>query len=384
MKIYILPYTNKTFFSKDKRVSGIDAAALTQFKILKELGYEVRMWTAFGDIHSIHEGIDYYIEDQIENLKEYERKNKKAIFEKMLTAITRFKPDLIFSNYEFSSIYQRLIGLNIPLIYNSHSIPQSWNDLNNGNLLHQFLELKNTLICVSEFHKNWMIKYYSGKRSIWNFNGITPDDILYPQYCSKEVIKPSDNIVRHISAASKSKDTFLINKLLNGTEFDHEVYTTFSYLGCKMDDPYIVNAIENYKDKIFLDVKHADIMERIGSSLCGHVGNAPDTFTITSLEFLSRGVPLIVKGINGKHPAQEMVEESCQKYVYVYKNKTDFLEKVRYYQLLDYNERLAIAQSAFNKMNKEQYKNKIEKIVNYSVDKYSNDKKKSIGLDEFL
>ena len=68
-------------------------------------------------------------------------------------------------------------------------------------------------------------------------------------------------------------------------------------------------------------------MKNIAKSACTFVGLHPlESFTITSLESLSRGVPLIVKPHKKleTHPALEMVEPEFRKYIYMYKDKADF------------------------------------------------------------
>ena len=122
-------------------------------------------------------------------------------------------------------------------------------------------------------------------------------------------------------------------------------------------------------------------MELIKDSGCMFVGLAPyDTFTITSLEALSRGIPLIVKGKDA-HPAQEMVTDDYKKYVHIFKDKNDFIEKVKEFNSLDIEERQGIADSCYSKMSKEKYFKKLEFILKSTIEKY---KKQSKGILEFV
>ena len=111
------------------------------------------------------------------------------------------------------------------------------------------------------------------------------------------------------------------------------------------------------------------------------VGLAPyDTFTITSLEALSRGIPLIVKG-KDVHPAQEMVTDDYKKYIHIFKNKNDFIEKVKEFNSLSIKERQGIADSCYSKMSKEKYFKKLEFILESTIEKY---KKHPKGKLEFV
>ena len=128
MKIYILTYSRKTFFSREKRVSGIDVAALTQFNILKEMGHDVRMFSAFTDLDQDFSGIDYYVNHNVKDIKSFSRTHKSSIEKKIINDIHKFKPDVIISNYEFSKFYKELLNLNIPIVYVLHSMPGFWTD----------------------------------------------------------------------------------------------------------------------------------------------------------------------------------------------------------------------------------------------------------------
>ena len=179
--------------------------------------------------------------------------------------------------------------------------------------------------------------------------------------------------VVYIALFNKEKQTFLIHDMLNDTEVKSEVFTTLGFMGKK--DDYVSKAFEKYNTNdrpIFLDVNHKDIMEKIKTSSCCFVGLATyDTFTITSLESLSRGVPIIVKGYKGEHPAKEMVEPKYQKYVHVYDgSKDDFRNKVREFSSITLSERKAIAQSCYKLTSKEQYSKNLESALNKSIIKY--------------
>lgn len=391
-KIYILPYTFKTYYTHNKRGSGIETSMLSQMKALQDLGYDVRLYAPLGNLQDHLNGIDHYADTLPEgmNAKEYEKASRVKIQQKMFECITKFNPDVILSNYEFNSIYERLINLNIPIVFNSETMPGFWGDLTHANLLNKFLTMGNSLCCISDYHKMKTIKYYSSKRKGWNFDGISPDYVLFPQYCEQETAVPHSltpaipaGVVRHVSAATKEKKTFFIHEALDGSDVPTEVFTTINFLGGKADDPYIVDNLKKYNDwprKTNLDVPHTEIMDRIKDSVCMFVGLASyDTFTITSLEALSRGVPLIVSNSNGKHPAQEMIEPEFSKYVYLYKNKTDLLEKVKEFTLMTVDERQALANSAYRVMSKDIFSSKIVDMLNKTIKKY-NMTERNIGL----
>ena len=147
---------------------------------------------------------------------------------------------------------------------------------------------------------------------------------------------------------------------------------------------YVKNNLDKYNEyprKTYVNIEHNYTMELIKDSGCMFVGLAPyDTFTITSLEALSRGIPLIVKG-KDVHPAQEMVTDDYKKYILIYKNKNDFIEKVKEFNSLSIKERQGIADSCYSKMSKEKYFKKLEFILESTIVKY---KKHPKGKLEFV
>ena len=384
--IYILPYTFKHYISHDKRTSGVDVAAMTQLKILTELGYNVKFFSPYGDLHKHFEHVDFYNEDliDIEEIRMHSKANKKDIFETIKKNIITHKTDVILSNHEFTSLYKFLSKLNIPIIYNSHASPGFILDYSFANELHDFVKSGNTLCCVSEFHKNQTELYYKRDRKTWEFSEIIPDFVLSPQFIEFEnEILPSDGVVRHISAASKDKKTFLIHELLNDTNIDSEIFTTLNYHGGHKLEDYVSSNLEKYKNrKTFLDIKHDDIMERIRSSTAMFVGLAYfDSFTITSLEALIRGIPLLLSGRNGLHPAQDMIEYKNRKYTYLFKNKQDFLNKYLEFEKLYISDRIEISNSTKHILSRKSYENQIENLIDFSIRKFN---KEQFNILEFL
>lgn len=380
MKIYILTYTNKTFLSKDKIHSGIDMAALTQLKVLKELGHHVRMFAAQTDLED--ELIDFFINYKEQDAKVFAKKNKNSIELKMLECIHNFNPDVILSNFYFGDFYKKLMQFKKPIIYLLHSKPGFFTDFLNANLLHEMCTLGHTFACVSEYHKEAILKYYRKSRSIWEFDEIIPDAVIAPQ-CVFEVkkAKDSDGFIRHCSAANKEKDTFLLLEVKDQKEDKIQIFTTLNYLSKDKEDKYIDNAISNHSSFINLDVKHSDMMEEISKSEAVFVGNASyDTFTITSLEALSSGVPLFVKDRSG-HPATEMLpQELVSKYITLIKNKKDLQEKIDKYKDLTLENRNEIIVGINSVLGIDSFKVKLEEVILNCVTKYNSVEQKDEDL----
>jgi len=393
MRVYILPYGNKAYFSYNKRVSGVDTAQLMQYNALKSLGHDVRMWAGFTDLHKYIDDVDYYKEEipSEYTVKEYEKIKRQHIEETMFKALLDFKPDVIYSNWIFNNkLYQKLMNFDIPIIYNSHSIPGFWSDLMSANTIAEFVERGHYLLCVSDYHASRTVDYYNMRRTAWTFDETpVPDNFLFSSAVPRFQAVEHDNVVRHVSAASPEKSTFLIHKLLDGSDITSEVYTTVNYVANDgKNAEYVKKNLEVYNafprvNKF--DIDHSEIMDNIAKSVCTFVGLHPvDSFTITSLESLSRGVPIIVKGYQGRHPAQEMVEKHMQQYVYVYETKEDVIAKVKEWSNMTIGTRQAISDSCYNKCSERAYQTKLDTILVEAISKYKNNSKNTLHLDQFM
>lgn len=389
MRIYILPYTFRTFFSYHKRASGIDQGTLCQVRALQDAGHEVRLYTAFTDLHKHMKGIDYYTDTIPEGIdvKDYEKSKRNAITQQLVKSIREFRPDVILSNYLFNSYpYNKLMNLDIPIIFSSMTNPGFWSDLSSVDLMHDFCSKGNTFINCSDYHKMRTDKFY--KR--WPKVDVKADDILFCAYSEKETVQPSDGIVRHCSAANTEKSTFYIHDVFNESQINTEVYTAFNYLNNNTKNgKYIQKNMDRFKDMpdraTRTNIDHGEMVHEIGKSACTFVGIAPyDTFTITSLESLSRGVPVLVKNYKGLHPAKEMLPEAMKKYVHIFENKSDLLSKAQEWSKLSLITRQEIADACYDITSKTAYTNRLVRICNNAIDKYKNNSNNGLHLDQFM
>ena len=386
-KIYIIGPSFISYFSYKVVAGGGEKSTLDQFNVLKE-HYNVRIFTPTGDIYKFIENIDYYLDKKL--TKEEEKEHRKSIIKKLILSISKNKPDVILINMYFKNwLFIELVKLDIPILNLCHNRPGGISDVSANSKLHNFLQYGHSMSCVSEYHKEKLIFYYSRPNDPYMFD-IIPDYVIPSSYCEREKIVSAKNIVRHISRASKLKSTFLLHDFLYDTDIPSEVITqtdgAIDSWGKIKDENliYVKNNLDKYNEyprKTYVNIEHNYTMELIKDSGCMFVGLAPyDTFTITSLEALSRGIPLIVKG-KDVHPAQEMVTDDYKKYIHIFKNKNDFIEKVKEFNSLSIKERQGIADSCYSKMSKEKYFKKLEFILESTIEKY---KKHPKGKLEFV
>lgn len=389
MKVFILPYTFRSFFSFHKRASGIDQGALCQLRALQGAGHDVRLYTAFTDLHEHLDGIDYFKSEIPEgvDVKDYEKSKRSAITNDMIRSIKEFNPDVIFSNYLFNHYpYEKLMNLDIPMVFSSMTNPGFWSDLNSAGLMNDFCLQGHTFINCSDYHKSRTEKFYQR----WPEFNVPIEDTLFCSYSERETVQESDGIIRHCSAANSEKSTFFIHEAFDNTDIKTEVYTAFNYLNKNSKNGrYIDKNMTQFKDNpdraIRLNIDHGEMVNEIGKSLCTFVGLATyDTFTITSLESLSRGVPVLVKNYKGQHPAKEMLPDDMKQFVHIFENKADMHAKVKEWSTLTLSDRQSIADATYSMTSKDAYTNNLVQICTNAITKYKNNANNGLHLSQFM
>ena len=373
MKIYILPYTLKTKLITSKLHSGIDKSMLMTIEALDSLGYDYRVPIIDGD------DMDGFVllKPGLENPKEFckNRKNVKELRSLILDDIRAYQPNLILSMHELNSFYKDLNDLDIPIIYQLHEIPGSFTFLSNSNILHE-MSKRHTLLCVSKFHKDKTESYFNREKKEWNFRGIDFDDFLPSAFISREPeVQESDGTIKHVSVASRDKKTFLIFDWFENE--NKKVFTTSNHLqsssSTSKNKEYFDKYYGQYANDIVLDCDREELLKEYGKAMCAFVGLASyDTYTITSLEALSMGVPLILKG-NSKyeHPAFEMCCDEMKKYVFIVNTKQEALEALEKIKKFTMDDRRYLSALCAEKNSMASFKNKLVSIANGAITKYN-------------
>ena len=392
-KIYILvdDLQNVGHFdiSKNAKITGgVHLSIIHQVKTFQNLGCEVRVCIIRGN--ATNEIFDnFQVEKNIDG-KLIEDKNFYHTFKHTLPNFIRhklqkFKPDLFITQQYRNWIMRPLYDLGIPTLTMVHSLPLYLWDLRRSKEYEYHKSLGNKIGIVSNYAKKYYVNFYDKKSAKYpKVVKSTPDYVLYPSYCEKYKVENCIKKVSHISRADRSKDTFLIHDYLEGTEFKSNVHTqSYSNPFNEVNDRYLQKNLLKYRDTTKLDFKHKDIMEDIKDSAATFVGLANyDTFTITSLESLSRGIPLLIKSRNNlPHPATEMVENDYKKYIYEFTDRDDFIQKVKEFSKMSLDERQKLADSCYKKMGWENFKKTWNNAALETIESF---KYKNSVLEEFV
>ena len=375
MKILLLPFHFRNFFAEGTRVSGIDECMLKQYRVLSK-DNSVRVFLGYSDIKQQ----DFIVfSREKENTKELLKKDKNKILDLLRKTITEFKPDVILSNYGFNdSLYKFLGTFNIPILYLSHSLPGAPADVFGADKLDAFLSRGHSMGCVSEFHKMKTIEYYGRNRSTWAVQPNIPVHVVVPSsFAVKQpIIEGKSKLVRHISACNEEKGTFIIHAMADGSDLVAEIFTTTKHVGGDKEQEYLEKNLSLYGNKpnllINFDVPHVDIMQRIKDSSAFFVGKAQsDTFTITSIEALQNGVPLMIYGDKEVHPASSFVEPDYRKYVRYFRTKKEFYDIVNDFSKMTINDRSDLADSCVRTMGESMFRTRYTEALESVIEKYN-------------
>ena len=99
---------------------------------------------------------------------------------------------------------------------------------------------------------------------------------------------------------------------------------------------------------------------------------------------MAHGVPLILKGYKGDHPAREMVEPEYQKYIQVYGKARDSIDIFNDYSNMSIEDRQALADSAYKVLNKDIFSKNLENALYKTVEKKNQTLSQNSNLNEFF
>ena len=379
MRILLLPFHFKVYFAENTRVSGIDECMLKQYRVLSKTN-EVKVFLGYSNIQNP----DFVVfsrekENTVQRLKE----DKQNLFKLLGKTIKEFKPDVILSNYGFNNnLYTYLNSFGVPILYQNHALPGQPADVFTADKLEKFLSYGHSLGCVSEFHKSKFIDYYSRKRTIWTNQPNIGVDVVVPSSFAmqRDILPAIPKTVRHISACNEEKGTFIIHGMSVDTDLVAEIFTTTKHVGGDTELEYLNQNLLKYQGKdnllINYDIPHSEIMERIRDSAAFFVGKAQsDTFTITSIEALQCGIPLMIYGDKEVHPANNFVEPQLRQYIRYFKNRMEFYEIVQSYSRMTLDERRALADSCLRKMGEDSFGIAYTDALHKTIEKYGNREK---------
>lgn len=340
MKILL---TTDTFYPM---VNGVVISTHNLYKELKTMGHEVKILALSEDGRERLDGDIYYLKSF--NLKIYPgAKFKKFFNTEIFESIFAWKPDIIHSQTEFSTMFDaKYIArrLRIPHIHTYHTMYEDYLDyIFNGKIIRPgamslFLKLLlNSLegvVAPTNKVKEALINYGVRKNIYTIPTGIDLSNFQKTMTKEEELklkakynIYPKDKVLLYLGRIAQEKN---IDEIIN----------VFSNLRCQLDEmkllivgsgPYIDNlkelvASENLTDKVIFTgmVKPQEVYKYYKISDVFVTASTSETQGLTYIEALSSGLPVICR----YDPCIEGVVEH-KKNGLIYKNQMQFENSIK-------------------------------------------------------
>lgn len=353
MKILITPYHLRKQFTVGKLSSGVDACMLKQADVL-------------GKKHEVKVFFPYSNNPEFVSLKHdnsnYEKERKKILF-MLQETIEEFAPDVVLSNTTFGpGVYNLFRGTKT--IFVSHSIPGAIQDVSIIKHLESFLKEGNLIACNSEFHRQKFNTFYKKKESDISASLAFPSSFVSENH----VARAPERLIVGISACNNTtKGTFIPCKLTEGTDINAEIFTTLNYIGGEKEAEYFEKNMNQYGEsenvKVNVDCSRDTMFSRLENATCFFMGRAnKETFCITAMESLERGVPVIIYGNPGNDAALDFVDKSLDAVRYV-KNKAEFVAVFSEFEQKPITWRQDVADSCAETLSRSRFEKSLESAL---------------------
>lgn len=283
----------------------------------------------------------------------------------ILDAYNKHNPDIIISNYDNNTTTVNVQKcVNVPYLWISHSAAGGISKIGHCESMHEFVSAGGTLAMVSEWQ-------YEGMNKLSNrlFKKNLPlHGYINPAFCSGD--EYFENEWTHdavtIGRTNNAKNPFWLHKKLQGSNKTSLVLTN-SPSEEELYGPhkayYDANVHWDYPQETLRGLPHADVMKRIHNGKY-YVSTWPvETWGITALEALSRGIKVILSCNSTMTHASETIAANPNHVVKVKStvkqdDLIDILNK-------DYS-REEIFETTIKKHTKELWLESLEKLINTS------------------
>lgn len=248
------------------------------------------------DLNVIPGGREYFIKlvnKHIEGVIPVEYDQNDNATEVILESIKRHSPDIIFNNYNsFETTLNIWEEVCIPILWLNHIVFPQKEHNKYFVLKNKFTRRQPSIAFVSQFQLD------------------TYEKVLQKSY-KKLFVSPMFSTHHEISK-TKKYDACVVSRL---DSFKHPFW-----LSERFDGNHVILSNRNTIEKEYLDQhkhfenrvryidEHSKIMEFVSTARVNVVTCPNETWSISALESLERGVPVIVVSDTGKHVVQELCD----------------------------------------------------------------------------
>jgi glycosyltransferase involved in cell wall biosynthesis len=310
-----------------------------------------------------------------------EDRKKRLTTLKLSQAIIQHNPDVLMVNFDSPTLITNIQDtFNIPIVWVSHTAAGGISKIGHVEMMKNFLEKGGTLAMVSPWQYAGMDKL---SRRI---NGIPLDlngGFINSAFCSGDepVYEDLEYDITTIARMNRIKNPYLNHKLSHPNGYHSLVLTTTSNLVASENIHYYkINSHWKYPQETIENLPHKEVMEKLSRSRVYFSTCPAETWGITVLEALSRGLPVVVATDTTDTHASECIPASPNHIVKVRSNirPAPFKEVVDKLLKLSYNERIEISELTKQKHSKSNWIKSLQNLFEQSIDRNKKLKKKSI------
>jgi hypothetical protein len=310
-----------------------------------------------------------------------EDRKKRRTTTKLSQAIIQHDPDVLMVNFDSATLIGNIREtFNIPIAWVSHTAAGGISKVVHVEMMKEFIETGGTLAMVSPWQFEGMDKLSH------RING-GPLDLnggyISSAFCSGDepVYEDLEYDITTIARMNRTKNPYMNHKLSHPNNYHSLILTTTSNLVDAANKHYYnINQHWTHPQETIENLPHKDVMEKLARSRVYFSTCPAETWGITALEALARGLPVVVATDTKDTHASDCIPAKPEHLVKVRANirPAAFKEVVDKLLALDYNERIAISELTKQKHSKENWIKSLQDLFEQTIDRQKNTKETTI------
>lgn len=223
----------------------------------------------------------------------------RRVTQMIVEAIVQYEPDILFSNYNYSTTTLNIWKyVNIPIFWLNHITAGAITTLHHIEMIKQICERQPILGFVSDFQFNGYDKRLDGRvqfdrRMINSCYAVSTPEI--PSTFKHDIVT--------IGRMNRVKDPFFLLKKTDDSDLRCKVFSSRNVI--KQDQAYFDSNTKYYHNVVY-DLPHDDIIEQLRHSKAYMSTCGLESWGITALEALQCGVPLLIRAGKAGHASMEI------------------------------------------------------------------------------
>lgn len=340
--------------------------------------------TVFGGLQmfvkNIVDVLDYDI--QVLEITEEDRENSRTK-KTFLDTMWYFEPDLIITNDIDRCFVNQQINNNIPTIAIMHEpLVKDVRYLEWAKHIQKFIDAGGHLYFVSKNQQKFFEKFVhrvSGN-PLTGVKGLIHSSFAYG---NETVSKDINFDAATIGRTDVTKNPFILHKKLQHTDLTSCVITNQNGHSSKEAQTKYISDNSHWDNPqyTFRGLNHKETLKLMASSHCFVSTMTSESWGITSLEALTRGLPVILLCDKTNEHSSELIPVDTKHYRKVSKNieENELADVIKEFSKYSYEDRIAISEATKKKHSREDWKKRLEFIIEERI----NDKKEYYKLFDY-